>query len=155
MISPRRGGIPGGAGDLPPFAPLFTNLLYLLTGLLITIFQGECLTNTSPTAGLSVTSTDLMVIPDVLPSTVGIGVFTKIVGSMIYLTPHVLGGVVGLLLPSGPAKRSDAWLTFANPRSTPEEWDSNRARGSSYCRKFARFKCFINQEGFEVWKELR
>jgi hypothetical protein len=50
-----------------------------------------------------------MVIPDVLPSTVGLGVFTKIVGSMIYFTPHVLGGVVGLLRGLDPP-RSGAML---------------------------------------------
>jgi hypothetical protein len=82
-------------------------LLYLLTGLLILIFQKECLANTLL---LSVSCTDLMVIPDVLPSTVGISRFTKIVFPMIYLTPHVMGAVVGLLL-------SDAWLTFSSPRS--------------------------------------
>ena len=41
-------------------------------------------------------SKGLMVIPDILPSTVGMGKFTRFISNRIYLTPYVTGIVVGV-----------------------------------------------------------
>lgn len=58
-------------------------------------------------------NTDLIVIPDILPSTVGIGRFTKIVSVMVYLTPFLKGVVVGLILKFKiPQKGRNASLGF-------------------------------------------
>jgi len=52
-------------------------------------------------------STDLMVVPDILPSTVHFPRFTKAVSNIIYFTPYIKGVIVGLIL-------SDGWLTIAS-----------------------------------------
>jgi hypothetical protein len=50
-------------------------------------------------------STDLMIIPDILPTTVGLGRMSKIVSDMIYFTPFIKEVIVGLLLSDASIQR--------------------------------------------------
>jgi len=43
----------------------------------------------------------LVVVPEILPSSVGKGRFTKVVSNMIYFTPYIKGVIVGLVLSDG------------------------------------------------------
>ncbi|RUP49501.1 hypothetical protein BC936DRAFT_142379 [Jimgerdemannia flammicorona] len=51
--------------------------------------------------------TALVVVGNMLPSTIGSGRFSSLISSMIYFTPYLKGVIVGLIL-------SDGWLTVAS-----------------------------------------
>jgi hypothetical protein len=65
-------------------------------------------------------STDLMIIPDILPTTVGLGRMSKIVSDMIYFTPFIKEVIVGLLLSDASIqRRKPTWNAPPGPPPRP------------------------------------